>query len=169
MRSFARRESLYLVALIAILTHVDALPAQPAEAVERGARVRILAPAWRARPTVGRLDTVQPDALLFTPTRTDSLVRLPWSHITRFEVSAGRNKRRGRALGALLGFSTFVVGGLVCLYVCPTDPDDGANLAPVGGVLYGVVVGIPAGALLGGRYLPTDRWRPVPLSATGRP
>jgi hypothetical protein len=99
------------------------------------------------------------------PARTGSLMRIPLPLITRLELSDGRNRGRGAAVGALVGFGASVAGGFLCLAVCPTPPGSGANLAPVGGLFLGIVVGLRVGGVLGGTVFAPERWRPIPVPA----
>ena len=151
--------------VLALLLAATAVQAQVPD-LTRGARIRVAAPALGKRPVVAMYDTATVEWLAFRPAYTDTLARIPWAQIARLEVSAGRNTRRGRVLGALIGFGATFAGGVLCLAICPTDPDDGANLAPVGGFLYGLIIGAPVGALIGGSRFAPERWRAIPVPVT---
>lgn len=150
--------------LSVLLAATAPLSAQVAN-VASGARIRVVAPERGPRAIVGIYDTASSEWIAFRRVRADSVERIPWPLVARLEVSAGRNTRRGRLRGALIGFGASVAGGFLCLAICPTSTEDGANLAPVGGFLYGLFIGAPVGALVGGRYLAPERWRAIPVSA----
>lgn len=147
--------------LLFLLLTATSLTAQGPD-LANGARVRVHTPTRAARAIIGTVDASDVDRLTLRPLKADTLLRIPWSQVARLEVSAGPNRRRGRAMGALVGFGASVAAGFLCLAICPTDPDDGANLAPVGGVIYGIVLGVPIGALLGGSRFAPERWQEVP-------
>jgi hypothetical protein len=150
-------------ALVAFLPAATPVSAQHVPELPRGARIRVVAPALGERPVVGTHDTATVEWLAYRPAHADTVARIPWAQLARLEVSAGRNTRRGRVVGALVGFGTMFAGGLLCLAICPTDPEDGANLAPAGGFIYGLIVGAPVGALLGGSRFAPERWRTIPV------
>ncbi|MFN8715899.1 MAG: hypothetical protein ACK6DP_04815 [Gemmatimonas sp.] len=152
-----------------LATTVMLVTAAPVDAqavpIPAGARLRVSAPAWSRRAVVGTFDTLGPDTLVLTADGAGTRLQIPRAAITRLQRSEGRNRHRGAVRGALIGLGASVVGGFLCLAVCPTDPEDGANLAPVGGLFLGLFVGAPVGGLLGGTVWAPERWRPIPLAA----
>ena len=143
--------------------------AQAREAgIPAGARVRVSTPALSQRAVTGRYDGLEGDSLSLMLAPPGSLLRIPVSEVTRLELSDGRSRGRGAAVGALIGFGAGVAGGFLCLALCPTAPGSGANLAPVGGLFLGLVVGVPVGGVLGGTVFAPERWRPIPVPAATR-
>lgn len=156
--------ALSLVALVAIPpTAAHAQLQQPA--LSLGARVRVSAPGLSQPSVVGRYDGLEADTVLLVSTRTGPPLQIPSSTVTRLELSGGRDRDRGAAVGALVGFGASVVGVLLYAKVCGSD----AALAPIGAAYSGVVVGLPVGAILGGTVFAPERWRPIPAPiAAGR-
>ncbi len=159
-----RRFSLLLFSLVSIPSTAAHAQVQEPE-IPAGARVRVSVPALSQRAVIGRYDGLDADSLSLMPARTGSLMRIPLSLITRLELSDGRKRGRGAAVGALIGFGASVAGGFLCLAVCPTPPGSGSNLAPVGGLFLGIFVGWPVGGVLGGTVFAPERLRPIPVPA----
>lgn len=159
-----RRFCLLLLSLASIPSTAAHAQVQQPE-IPPGARVRVSAPALSQRAVIGRYDGLNADTVLLMSARTDSLMRIPSSLITRLELSDGRNRGRGAAAGALVGLGASVAGGFLCLALCPTRPGSGANLAPVGGLFLGIFVGLPVGGVLGGTVFAPERWRRIPAPA----
>jgi hypothetical protein len=133
--------------------------------IPRGALIRVSAPMLGQRPVKGQYSGLIADSLSFMPVRTSELAQIPLSQVLRLEVSDGPNRAAGAVLGAITGFAGFVAGGFLCLVACLTSADDGANLAPLGGLIFGVVLGLPVGAALGGTVFAPHSWRQVPVPA----
>jgi hypothetical protein len=151
------------------------LPAQPAhglpaaqeglpprlEELSRGALLRVSAPTIQARPLVGRLQALSPEAVELRRSGSGSVQvqRIPHSSIARIEVSSGR-KGGGPAIGAISGLGAALLAGLALASTC----DDGFIFTPSDCMRIGTVVfGIPAvilGAVLGGALSP-ERWQEV--------
>lgn len=159
-----RRFSLLLLSLVSVPSTAAHAQVQDPE-IPPGARVRVSAPALGQGAVIGGYGGLDADSLSLMPARTGSLVRIPLSQISRLELSDGRNRAGGAAVGALLGFGVSVAGGFLCLAVCPTPSGGGANLAPVGGLFLGIFVGVPVGGVLGGTVFAPERWRPIPVPA----
>ena len=158
MRQFALL-SLSLVSIPATLAHAQVQERE----IQRGARVRVSAPALSSRAVIGNFDTLSAESFSLISAQTDTLMRIPLSLITRLELSEGRRRGRGAGMGALVGFGASVVGGFLCQVACSTGND--ANFAVVGGLFLGIFVGLPVGGLLGGTVFAPERWRPISIPA----
>lgn len=135
----------------------DALP-QP------GARVRVSAPEVLPRRVTGRVVRITQDTVVLRTGSVEELA-IPLAATVRMDRSLGRSHdwgaARGFAFGGLaggFGMATAVLTGTeFCIYVsCLSNDLAGAT----GGFLLGVVMGAPAGALIGGA-LGVEEWEAV--------
>ena len=161
-RGPVRRAALTLVA-VAAMAGAEAGAQGPVADLPMGERLRVSVRTLRPRTVVGRYDGRAADSLFLVPTPTNPLARIPLAEITRLEVTDGRHRGRGAVLGALAGLGAGIAGGVLCGLLC----QDGA-LAPIGGLFLGVVVGMPAGGVLGATVLAPPRWRLIPVPAATR-
>jgi len=130
--------------------------------IPAGARLRVFAPALGERSLVGSFGGFAGDSLTLLR-EPRAAIRIETGLIRGLEVGEGRDRMAGAVAGGLIGLAGSVGLGFLCVQLCPTEPGGGANLAPVGGLFLGVLVGLPVGGLIGARVLAPERWRMLPV------
>lgn len=140
-------------------------------APEIGQRIRITAPSHGREPIVGIVDSLRDSAVVVDtahrerrwffdpgPILTDDYRRviIPFGDIRALEVSRGRSRSKGAMRGAIIGG---VVGALTWGFANTPQFNPGwADFKD--GLVPGLAIGAPAGALFG--YLwGREKWRPV--------
>lgn len=143
----------------------------PESAPEVGQRIRITAPSHGREPIVGIVDSLRDSAVVVDtaqrerrwffdpgPILTDSYrrVTIPFGDIRALEVSKGRSRAKGALRGAVIGG---LIGALSWGFA--NTPQFNPGLQDFRkGLLPGLFIGMPAGAIFG--YLwGRERWRPV--------
>ena len=149
----------HLFFLCALLLLVPSAPAAQisVSGLSPGTRIRISVDQLFIVGHVGELNA---NSLKITGDRAGDQFVFPFSAIASLERSLGRSRGAGARRGATVGTVAGVGLGVVCVFVCPTQPGGGANLAPMGGLMYGA----PAGAALGA-ILANERWGRLPHPA----
>lgn len=120
---------------------------------------------WSPRMTTGQLRTLDGDTLRISTQSTDAELVVPSAYVDRMWVVDGRRSRfwTGAGIGLLAGA---VIGGAIgstqelCIPFCDLDSPD-----PATGL--GVIIGAPAGFLIGGvvgAVIRSDRWRAVSVN-----
>ena len=157
------RRKAFLVALF-LTASADPLLPQTVLPLDSGARVRV----WSSNPLLtrraGTFVSLQADTLRINLDRTrrsasDSpgAVALPFSNVTRLDVSRGRHSRaRGALIGTVIGLAL----GAGLGYASASDDGfiDRSNGAAIGGAVVGVV-----GGLSGGLMRPAEKWERTSL------
>jgi hypothetical protein len=118
-------------------------------------RARIYAPTVQPEPLIGRVLARDSVTLVLRPDFTTNDVPVAFSAIRKMELSRGHQ----RGWWALAGFGVGLVGGVAVGSVIADNDhgtSGGANLAPVGAALVGMI----AGPIIGAVAAP-ERWRPV--------
>jgi hypothetical protein len=135
-----------LVACLALAAPAAAQAGAPS-AAEIGQRVKVRTSAGST--IVGGLQSIDGQAVRIR--RTDEVVTVPWTEITRLDVSAGRSSKRGKIIGAVVGA---LLSGLSCAANCEA-----------GSFEINVPLGAGMGTLVGSafkrevwRRVPADRW-----------
>lgn len=138
---------------------VAAAPASaqdPLAALEPGTRVRITAVGMETRRVVGQVAAVTRDSLRIYRAVSAGPLELSRSSLIAVERSRGKSRWAGR--GALWGAGVGTALGIVCLAACPVPENSGANFAPVGGLLYGTLIGA-----IGGTLTRREQWTRIPM------
>lgn len=148
-------------------------PAQQAESLRSGSRVRISAPSVSSRPLSGTVFFAEGDTLFLDRKHRPGAV-IPMSAVESIEISRGRDHWRGAlqgaGIGAAVGGVAFGVaavssGGWSCDYCLY------GNSLVTGFIIGAVYVGVPSG-LIGG-LVGAERWEriapPVKLRLTPEP
>lgn len=146
---------LLVAAPLPLSAQARALPIAP------GHRLRVEAPSLGESRRVGEFAGIHDQALLLMVDPISTPTPIPLNHIQVLEVSGGVDRSKGAIRGALLGLGAGVAGGFLCLAVCTGG--EGANLAPIGGILLGFFVGVPLGGILGATALAPEDWEPLDL------
>ncbi len=133
------------------------LTAQTRDSAAVGARVRVFGPTVGA--ITGPLYGLTPDTI------TIDLTRVPWSAVSRAEISVKRHAHTfgGAVLGLLVGAGFAVYKANYTTY---SDPGAGSVFA-----IYTLIVGLPAmglGAVVGGN-IRGDDWRELPRPGRAPP
>ena len=138
--------------LLLPLMAATALPAQQLTPVGDDARVRITAPQLPA-PLFGRVELRDrnKDLLVITTPGADARVSVPLVAVQRIDVSRGRRRLAGAAIGAGVGF---LIGAP---YGAAAASEGGDDLAAAAGFLAGGFTGIVFGIPIGFAYAP-ERW-----------
>jgi hypothetical protein len=147
-----------LLSLSAVLI-LFAAPVRAQEALaalQPGARVRIKAVGMQSKRLVGDLVSMTGDSLRVRTEPAGTSVAL--SRLSLIAVERSIGKQRSLARGAWQGAAVGVGLGILCVVVCPTPEGSGVNMAPAGGLFYGTLAGLAAGAVV--RH---EGWRQVPL------
>jgi len=136
-----------MILLMAIAT---ASHAQRVTPVAEGSRIRVTAPQLPA-PLFGRvlIRDRNTDVLVVTTPGADARVTLPLTAVQRIDVSSGRRRVAGAAVGAAVGI---LIGGA---FGAAQAGDDG--IARTAGFLAGGFAGIVFGGPIGFVYAP-ERW-----------
>jgi hypothetical protein len=153
-----------LVPFVALLTLPCTVAYGQTTPLATGNRVQVTSPAHRADKVVGTVLAIQNDTLVLQVEKITDPVRLPFSAITKIQVSRGQRRRVGDGLimGGAIGAG---VGMLLGFAAGDDDPGilamSAGDKAAIGAVLLGVA-GAGLGGLLGARST-KERWEPVPL------
>ena len=127
-----------------------------------GCRLRIQAPATgREGFLTGTLVAQDPGRL--TMVVGDERIVVDRGQVSRLETSAGRNRKKGAGIGALVG--TAVAGGLVLAGASGVGCHESECFCSGSGCLTGLLIlGVPAAALgaTTGALVAPERWRSVP-------
>jgi hypothetical protein len=162
---------------LVLLSALLPLHAQGADAVEVGARVRVVAAAGDGavqRPLVGTVASHRADTLLLAVEGETGPRTVPLAQVREIALSreGGTHARSGALIGAAAG--GIVLGTLIylgerssetCRTQCTYD-----NPAVVPMTALGVVAGAIGGAYVGrriGSLLPAERWEVLPLDRLG--
>jgi hypothetical protein len=156
-----------LVLLLAWIGIPTPATAQDGTGLERGARIRVLAPSFSRRPPVGNLGPMDSTGLHLLRGRGETLV-IPWNAVAAVDVSTGRRSHwvRGAAIGGLTGLALATVVWVADESSSQDDPFSDALDAifyPAVAVTMGA-----SGALVGGvigAIARTEQWERVPASS----
>jgi hypothetical protein len=153
-----------LVLLLAWIGIPAPAAAQDGAGVERGGRIRVLAPAYSRRPPVGNLGPMDSTGLHLL--RGGETLVIPWNAVAAVDVSTGRRSHwvRGAAIGG--------VSGLVlatAIWIADDNQDDpfADALDQIFYPAVAVTMGA-SGALVGGvigAIARTEQWERVPASS----
>ena len=143
--------------LLTVLSVVGVAPAQTAQTLPRGTRVRIT-PATPTQVVVGRLIAITDSALVVRRDRGD--LTIPHSVIQRLEVSRGTSRGASALRGALLGL---VIGGVVGY---ASGNDNGYWVDRPGAAVLGAATGVAGGSLIGLLVGSFERWRDTAVPMT---
>jgi len=163
-----RRSTLLVSQLILTVCVVQSLVAQ-GPALQRQARVRVTTPSISKTPLVGVVDSVDAGGLVLRTGRVASTT-IPFSRVTRVEVSRGRKRPMWSKTAPL--WLTGAAGGVGAIIGYATSSDEdffgrdfGTVLLGGLGSVLGLVVG--TGMAIG---VKTDTWETVPAGvADSRP
>jgi hypothetical protein len=152
-----------LLAALSVLV-VGSAPAQAAQALPQGTRVRIT-PADPSPVIVGELIAVSDSILMVRRQRGAGDITIPRSLVQRLEVSRGTNRGARALRGALLGL---VIGGVVGY---ASGNDNGYWVDRRGAAVLGAATGVAGGSLIGLLVGSFERWRDtaVPISLSVMP
>lgn len=156
LRSASGRRATLPAVLWLILGLAPQLGAQTGERLilPIGTRVRILDTVG-AQVFTGHVLGLQDDTLSVAVGGGSTLVRLPISRFASIEVSEGRDRLHGGAVGAGVGL---VAGGL--LGAAALGHDEPSGVGTLAGFFAGGVLGSGFGALFGAILAP-ERWRSI--------
>lgn len=136
--------------------------------LQPGRQVRVNAPnVFPSKPVFyGTIIQVEADTLSARgtplPDAPMQVVEIPLKRVEQLSVMTGPESKARRALlGAAIGFAV-VKGGICMLGKASPGSDAQAGLEGLFGTVWGVLVGAPAGALVGLLTAPA-RWKSVPL------
>ncbi|HWE42872.1 MAG TPA: hypothetical protein VG432_10220 [Gemmatimonadaceae bacterium] len=148
------------------------LGAQPMSraGIDVGKRVRVTTPGVPGRDRyAGRVVAVGSDSLTLHRDGAPGPRAIPFTSITKVEVSRGRrpNGWRGAGLGLVGGAAAGTVVGLItykkqrgdCYFLAPCTPDyrPREGVSPGGGAVLGATGGLIVGAIAG-RFIRTEKW-----------
>lgn len=140
---------------LAVLVSASSLPADRAhgadEPMDAATRVRIIRKAGQP-PVVGRLVLRSPERLT-VQTEAGQGIGILFDQVARVQVSAGRNRKRGAGVGALIGLV-----GASAVYALYDGDCSGGECARRFGLM--AAPSVVVGALVGSRVAP-ERWRDV--------
>jgi hypothetical protein len=163
---------LLLAAMLGVAVLPPALGAQPwsRAGIDVGKRVRVTTPGVPGRDRyAGRVVAVGPDSLTLQRDGAPAPTAIPFTSITKVEVSRGRrpNGWRGAALGLVGGAAAGAVVGLItykkqrgeCYFLAPCTPDyrPAEGIDPGGGAILGATGGLIVGTIAG-RFIRTEKW-----------
>jgi len=156
-----RRSTLLVSPLILTVCVVQSLAAQGGPTLQRQARVRVTTPSISKTPLVGIVDSVDAGGLVLRTGRVASTT-IPFSRVTRLEVSRGRKRPMWSKTAPL--WLTGAAGGVGAIIGYATSSDEdffgrdfGTVLLGGLGSVLGLVVG--TGIAIG---VKTDTWETVP-------
>ena len=161
-----------LAAVLGVAVLPPAIEAQPwsRAGIDVGRRVRVTTPGVPGRDRyAGRVVAVGADSLTLHRDGAPAPSAVPFTRITKLEVSRGRhpNGWRGAELGLVGGAAVGTVVGLVtykqgrgeCYFIAPCTPDyrPEEGVSPGGGAVLGATGGLIVGTIAG-RFIRTEKW-----------
>ena len=168
----AMRFALPLVAIVAATVLPPAIGAQPwsRAGIDVGRRVRVTTPGVPGRDRyAGRVVAVGADSLTLHRDGTPAPRAIPFTSITKLEVSRGRHPNGwrgagiglvgGAAIGTVVGLITYEKGRGDCYFLAGCTPDyrESKGIDPGGGAILGATGGLIVGTIAG-RFVRTEKW-----------
>jgi hypothetical protein len=131
-------------------------------ALQTGDRVRVVAPPTTDKSTTAVITSVSADALTLGFKKQRSRLVIPWTGITRLEVSEPRTRRQGVLHAAKWGLAIGTVLGVISLTTpMPEGEDFSESMLALEAVADGVLIGAFVGAIRPGRH-----WRRLNVAET---
>ena len=158
--------ALRVVAAALLLMGATRSRGDDAGAIAPGTRIRVFARTLGSKPLVGVLQSWQEKELTLAAEGRPSAVVVRRQEVTRIDRSGGRHSRGRWAIrGAGLGLLAGVAIGLAVGNSCTGQVIDVITICSAGSkAAIGVILGVPAGALIGLTVPPGERWEHVPLN-----
>ena len=138
----------------------------PAQALERGARVRVVT-GQSSEPRIGTVLSATADSAMVKWEHTDFVNQLALADAARLDVSVGKHRQARKGLA--WGFASGVIGGAIlgaatyepCTDWCIFGPNSRGAAAMFGAGVFGVLGG-GFGALIGA-LTTSEQWQPATL------
>jgi hypothetical protein len=164
MEGLMTRSAILVLALTALGIPVSAA-GQSGDRIDRGTRIRVVAPTISRRPQVGNLAAMDSTGLHLL--QGGDAVTVPWNAVLAVDVSTGRRSHwvRGAAIGGLSGLAVATVAFVADQSDSQDDPFSDA-LDQVFFPAAAFVLGA-SGALVGGvigAIARTEQWEQIPAT-----